>query len=159
MKSTLFIFLPFLLYIMSCKEDNSISQNLDNNSDNEAKVTSVSVTGSENEYSFSVGIQSPDKGCNQYTDWWEVVSEDEKLIYRRVLAHSHVNEQPFIRSGGPVKIKKEQKVHIRVHMNTAGYSTKIYTGSVAKGFKKSTLDNTFASNLETIEPLPNGCAF
>ncbi|WP_438712020.1 hypothetical protein ACSTS3_06055 [Aquimarina muelleri] len=159
MKNRLLIFLPFLLYTMSCKKDNSIAQNLDNNSNSEAKVTSVSVTSIENGYSFSVGIQSPDKGCDQYANWWEVISEDKKLIYRRVLAHSHVHEQPFVRSGGPVKITKEQKVYIRVHMNTTGYSTKMYTGSIAKGFKKSTLDIAFASNLETVEPLPNGCAF
>lgn len=159
MKNTLLIILPVVFYVLVCKKRNNIVQNPDKDINTEAKVIGVSVTGDENKYSFAVEIKSPDTGCDQYADWWEIVSEDEKLIYRRVLANSHVQEQPFTRSGGPVKIKKEQTVYVRVHTNTTGYSTRIYKGSVAKGFIESTLDITFASDLETVEPLPNGCAF
>jgi|GEM_PF-2150998 len=86
-----------------------------------ADVISVEVSGVDNNYTFSVGITSPDTGCEQYANWWEVISEDGQLIYRRILGHSHVAEQPFVRLGGKVKIDKQQVVIIRAHMNTSGY--------------------------------------
>ena len=125
----------------------------------EAVVTNVSVTGGDDNYTFSVEIKSPDQGCNQYADWWEIISEDGLLIYRRILGHSHVNEQPFTRSGGPVNINKDQTVYIRAHMNNIGYSDKVFKGSVSSGFIQHTLETSFASELETTQPLPNGCAF
>ena len=76
--------------------------------ENKAYVRSVSASGEANAYRFSVEISSPDLGCEQYADWWEVVDEDGELIYRRVLAHSHVSEQPFTRSGGPIDIDADQ---------------------------------------------------
>ncbi|WP_298539903.1 hypothetical protein [uncultured Aquimarina sp.] len=124
-----------------------------------AGVTNVSVSEKEGSYTFSVEINSPDLGCNQYADWWEIVSEDQTLVYRRILAHSHVNEQPFTRSGGPVNITEDQTVYIRAHMNNKGYGDVVFKGSVSAGFSQQTLDISFASELETTAPLPNGCAF
>ena len=72
----------------------------------QAEVLSVNPNGEPGNYSFSVTISSPDEGCSQYADWWEVISLDGELVYRRVLHHSHVAEQPFTRSGGPVPIKE-----------------------------------------------------
>ena len=128
-------------------------------SDGTASISKVSVSGDESNYIFSVEVKSPDLGCNQYADWWEVISEEETLIYRRILAHSHVNEQPFTRSGGAVGITKDQIVYVRVHMNNKGYGKLVYKGSVAGGFNQETLEVSFASELETTEPLPTGCAF
>jgi len=124
-----------------------------------AKIVSVTTSGSENKYNFSVGISSPDKGCDQYANWWEVISEDGELIYRRILAHSHVNEQPFIRSGGDVSIKKDEIVIIRVHMNTSGYSSIAFRGSVTSGFNEFKIEENFAASLANKAPLPTGCAF
>ena len=66
-----------------------------------ASVTAFSVIGYPGTYTFDVTVRSPDIGCEGYADWWEVVSTDGDLLYRRVLLHSHVDEQPFSRSGGP----------------------------------------------------------
>lgn len=161
MKNAILLCIPLILYAISCKEDNGTVENNtpDTNDQAIAEVISVSATGNENSYSFSVGIKSPDLGCNQYANWWEVISEDGTLLYRRILAHSHVNEQPFVRSGGPITISKEKIVYVRVHMNTSGYSNKAFRGSVSTGFQESALDKTFAGNLETMQPLPDGCAF
>ncbi|WP_238719066.1 hypothetical protein [Pelagihabitans pacificus] len=123
------------------------------------QVTDVSVTGNENAYTFSVTIISPDTGCDQYADWWEVVDTDGNLVYRRILTHSHVEEQPFTRSGGPVDISENTAVYIRAHMNNSGYGTAVFQGSVADGFTAGRLGTDFAEELESTEPLPDGCAF
>lgn len=125
----------------------------------EASIVNVSVSGDVNNYNFSVGISSPDKDCEQYANWWEVITEDGTLLYRRILGHSHVNEQPFVRSGGPVAINDNQVVLVRAHMNTSGYGTIIFRGSVSNGFIQDTLASDFASNLERLNPQPSGCAF
>jgi hypothetical protein len=122
-------------------------------------VTEVSVSGNPGAYTFHVGLKSDDTGCEQYADWWEIVDNSGALVYRRILAHSHVNEQPFIRSGGPVAIGKDQIVIIRGHMNKAGYGSKAFKGSVKEGFREVTPEAGFGADLETSPPLPEGCAF
>ena len=124
-----------------------------------ALVTEVKVSGEENTYSFSVTVSSPDTGCNQYADWWEVIDTDGNLIYRRILAHSHVEEQPFTRSGGPIAISKTTEVYIRAHMNNTGYGDAVLKGSVETGFTAAQLDETFAKALENSDPQPDKCAF
>ncbi len=149
------------MFLISCSSStiDDSSLNTSNSNNNIAKIVSVSTTGNENNYNFSVGISSPDKGCNQYANWWEVITEDGTLIYRRILGHSHVNEQPFVRSGGKVNIKKDQVVIVRVHMNNSGYSVNTFKGSVNNGFTTFETVVNFANNLENQNPLPTGCAF
>jgi hypothetical protein len=124
-----------------------------------ADVISVEVTASPGAYQFSVGIASPDTGCDQYADWWEVIDEGGDLIYRRILLHSHVNEQPFVRSGGPVAIDPDVVVWVRAHMNPTGYGGTAFKGSVQSGFQEAKLDPGFAIDLLHESPLPDGCAF
>lgn len=156
----LIIFTFFAFHTLASCQSSS-DQKEDNDTDNTStfKITNVDTSGEENNYQFSVGIKSPDTGCNQYANWWEVISEEGVLIYRRILGHSHVDEQLFVRSGGPVAIEKDQVVIIRAHMNTSGYSTQIFKGSIANGFSENTLAGDFAIELETTEPLPSNCAF
>ncbi|WP_422859192.1 hypothetical protein ACOKFD_18085 [Flagellimonas sp. S174] len=124
-----------------------------------ADITAVSVSGNENAYTFSVTISSPDLGCNQYADWWEVIDMEGNLIYRRILAHSHVKEQPFTRSGGQVRISEDTEVYVRAHMNNSGYGPNAFRGSVSNGFNAFELSSDFAKSLESEQSLPNGCAF
>ena len=124
-----------------------------------ADVIAVQASGQPGAYQFNVGIRSPDKGCTQYADWWEVVSAGGKLLYRRVLLHSHVDEQPFTRSGGPVPIQADNVVWVRAHMNTSGYSGVALKGSVQTGFKPAVPDAGFAADLAKQAPLPEGCDF
>lgn len=124
-----------------------------------AAITGVSTSGNEGAYTFAVEITSPDKGCDQYANWWEIVTLDGDLVHRRILGHSHVNEQPFTRSGGSVSLTANQEVWVRVHMNNTGYSQQAYKGSVANGFAAASTPDEFASELETEAPLPDGCAF
>jgi hypothetical protein len=124
-----------------------------------AYVRSVEVTGDENAYQFSVEIRSPDTGCEQYADWWEVISEEGDLIYRRILTHSHASEQPFTRSGGLVEINADTIVIVRAHMHPEGYGGAAFRGSMQGGFEEIQLEADFAPDLEFVDPLPAGCAF
>lgn len=124
-----------------------------------ADIISVEATGEPNNYQFAVEIASPDQGCSQYADWWEVLAEDGSLRYRRVLLHSHVDEQPFVRSGGPVPIAPDEVVIVRAHMHPSGYGGQVFRGSVRDGFAASSLAASFAAELAEVAPLPQGCAF
>jgi len=125
-----------------------------------AVVTAVEVpSGEPGNYTFAVTIESPDIGCEQYANWWEVVTPEGDLIYRRILAHSHVDEQPFQRSGGPVAVQPDQTVIVRAHMHPSGYGTQALQGTVESGFAAVMLSPDFAADLATAEPQPQGCNF
>lgn len=118
-----------------------------------ADVTAVEVRGDSADYTFSVTIRSPDTGCEQYANWWEVVSPDgTHLIHRRVLAHPHTNEQPFTRSGGPVAIAPDSTVVVRAHMNKAGYGGQALRGTVDDGFIEAELPEVFGDEIEEASP-------
>ena len=70
----------------------------------EADVTDVKVTGSGERYNFSVTLKHADEGWDHYADKWEVVGPDGTIYGTRVLAHPHVDEQPFTRSLSGVEI-------------------------------------------------------
>jgi len=125
------------------------------------KVMGVEVSGKDGSYHFSVKVSSPDKGCDQYANWWEVINLKGDLIYRRILAHSHVQEQPFTRSGGPVPVNKNDTVIVRVHMHPGGYGAgKIgMKGTVSTGFNRILLEPGFATDTGTTGPQPQGCRF
>ena len=127
----------------------------------EAAVTEATFTGEPGAYQVAVTVTSPDTGCEQYADWWEVLSADGELLYRRILAHSHVEEQPFTRSGGPVAIAPTDLIFIRVHMNNTGYSSQVLQGTVANGMRTTALliDPDADAALAVTQPQPSGCTF
>lgn len=65
----------------------------------EADVVDVQVSGSAGSYNFSVTVRHADEGWEHFANRWEVVGQDGTIYGTRVLAHPHVNEQPFTRSG------------------------------------------------------------
>jgi len=155
---TILITSNLIILLFACSSQNAEQQALDGNK-KFADVTKVSISGNEGGYRFSVTLSSPDKGCNQYADWWEVISEEGNLIYRRILGHSHVNEQPFTRSGGGVDITSDQIVWVRAHMNNTGYGGKTLKGSKTLGFEEEEMPEGFALDMEGEKPQPDGCAF
>lgn len=46
---------------------------------------------------FSVTVKHDDKGPNHWVDWWRVRTPEGRELGRRVLLHSHADEQPFTR--------------------------------------------------------------
>jgi hypothetical protein len=125
-----------------------------------ADVTAVRVSGTPGAYTFSVTLSSPDTGCDQYADWWEVITSDGELVYRRILAHSHVNEQPFTRSGGPVELQETTQAIVRAHMSNAGYGGGAFSGSPASGFAADpSVTSALAPQLADAAPQPDSCGF
>lgn len=156
MKQLILILLSILT--TSCEEETKNDTTADQNAVY-ADVTKVGTSGSGNNYSFAVTISSPDKGCEQYADWWEIVSESGELLYRRILLHGHVSEQPFTRSGGSVNIADDQTVWIRAHMNNSGYGGQSLRGSVKDGFDVDAFPENLGIGLDQVDPLPSGCNF
>lgn len=65
-----------------------------------ADVTGVSVAPSgPGKWLFSVTVRHADEGWQHYANRWEVVGPDGAVLGERALAHPHVDEQPFTRSG------------------------------------------------------------
>ena len=46
---------------------------------------------------FSVSVRHDDRDPDHWADWWRVRTLDGHELGRRVLLHSHVDEQPFTR--------------------------------------------------------------
>ena len=122
-----------------------------------ADVVSIKTTGKTGAYQFTVTLRSPDTGCSQYADWWEVLREDGTLLYRHLIPHSHVNAQPFILEGGPVPIQSDTVVWVRAHLHPTGYGGTALRGSIRGGFQHAALAPTFAAALANSAPLPLGC--
>lgn len=129
-----------------------------------ADVVGVRTTGSSGAYTVYVSIASTETGCGRYADWWELLTPSGELVYRRILDHSHPDEQPFERSGGPVAIAEGDEVVVRAHLHAEraadhGYAGAWMRGSVASGFAAMAADPAFAPSLATSPPLPESCLF
>ena len=163
MKWIFLVLLVTMIHMLACTQEKTNEETdieeIESTEEDGAKIISVNALGTDGNFTFSVKVKSPDTGCDQYANWWEIITEDGQLIYRRILGHSHVDEQPFERSGGKVNITKVQIVIVRAHMNNIGYGTSSYKGSVAEGFKGEILPSDFAGDIETEEPQPGDCPF
>ena len=91
--------------------------------------------GEDGDLTVYVSILSEETGCDQYADWWELVAEDGTLVYRRILNHSHPDEQPFERSGAGVDWTLDAPLYARAHMAPWGYGGKVMWGTFRDGFE------------------------
>lgn len=123
-----------------------------------ADVVAVNVTGEPGRYVFAVTLRSPDVSCDRYANWWEVVSTDGTLVYRRILMHSHPTEQPFTRRGGPVEVQPDDVLVVRSHLHPRGYGGAAFRGSVSGGFERwNDAPDDFAAQLAQAPPQPRDC--
>jgi len=153
-------FFIFFIVVFSMACSNKDADSIDKSFADSARNTNVECIGQPNNYTLSVTIESPDTGCDQYANWWEVISPSGQLIYRRILGHSHVNEQPFTRSGGVVNVGPMDTIIVRAHMNNLEYGTQVFKGIVLNdGLAVDSLSSDFAIELETEDPLPGDCPF
>ena len=49
-------------------------------------------------WTLSATVRHGDEGWDHYADQWEALTPEGDLVATRVLAHPHVDEQPFTRS-------------------------------------------------------------
>ena len=92
----------------------------------EADVIEVNVTHIGNEsYKFDVTVRHADEGWKHYANKWDVTAPGETVLGTRILAHPHVDEQPFTRSLTGVKIPENiDEVTVRAHDLVHGYGGK-----------------------------------
>jgi hypothetical protein len=62
-----------------------------------ADVVEATIDSSGDTYRLSATILSGDTGWEKYADAWEVRAPDGTVLGTRILAHPHVDEQPFTR--------------------------------------------------------------
>src|SRR5262249_24432358 len=99
-----------------------------------ADVLRVQASGAPGSYELAVTGKSPDRSCDAYTVGWERARGEGKRLSRRVLRHSHPEEQPSPRPGGPFPTAADATVVVRAHFHPAGYGGAALRGSVARGF-------------------------
>ena len=98
----------------------------------EADVVEVNVTRAGNDtYKFDVTVRHADEGWKHYANKWDVTAPDGSVLGTRILAHPHVDEQPFTRSLAGVKIPKNiSEVTVRAHDLVHEYGSKTLTVKV-----------------------------
>ncbi len=80
---------------------------------------------SDGRYVVSATIRHADEGWDHYADRFDVLTPEGKVIATRVLAHPHVNEQPFTRQvGGVVVPDGVTELTVRAHDKVHGLGGK-----------------------------------
>lgn len=98
----------------------------------EADVIDVNVRRIAGDiYSFDVTVHHTDEGWKHYANKWDVTAPDGTVLGTRILAHPHVDEQPFTRSLAGVKIPENiDEVTVRAHDLVHGHGGKTVTIAV-----------------------------
>jgi hypothetical protein len=97
-----------------------------------ADVIDVVVSAEEQgTYRFAVTVRSADTGWDKYADRWEVRDGSGRVLGERVLAHPHVEEQPFTRSQSGIEIPAGvTTVTVMARDSTAGFCGASYEVAV-----------------------------
>jgi len=100
----------------------------------EADVIEVQVSRiGGNTYKFDVTVRHADEGWEHFANKWEVTAPDGTVLGTRILAHPHVEEQPFTRSLSGVKIPENiAEVTVRAHDLVHEYGGKKVTVAVPR---------------------------
>jgi len=81
------------------------------------------VRQSDQSWNVDVTLQHADSGWEHYADAWRIVTVKGNVLGLRTLVHPHVNEQPFTRSLGSVKLPAGMnRVYIEAHDKVHGWS-------------------------------------
>ena len=83
-------------------------------------------------YRVSATVESQETGWDKYADRWEVRNPATGAVLgERLLAHPHVDEQPFTRSLGGIAIPAEvTEVEIAAHDSVLGFCGTVFTADV-----------------------------
>ena len=98
-----------------------------------AHVIDGSVTPSGDAHTVSATVRSADTGEEKYADRWEVRTAGGQVLGERILAHPHVNEQPFTRSLTGLAIPDDvDEVVLIAHDSVVGFCGDTYTVAVER---------------------------
>lgn len=87
-----------------------------------ADVVDATVERSGSRFVVTATVRSADTGWDRYADAWEVRTMDGEVLGTRILAHPHVDEQPFTRSLADVQIPETStSVEIAAHDSVVGF--------------------------------------
>jgi hypothetical protein len=90
-----------------------------------ADVVAANASKSGETSPVSAPVRHADEGWKHYANSFQILAMDGKVLGTRVLAHPHVNEQPFTRSLGGVKIPAGTiKIRVRAGDLVHGYGGK-----------------------------------
>ncbi|MGR3712510.1 MAG: hypothetical protein ACU0A6_05260 [Shimia sp.] len=91
------------------------------------QITDARASQQGSTWRFDVTLLHPDTGWDHYADGWRVELPDGTVLTTRVLAHPHVNEQPFTRSQSGVQLPAgTETVLIRSRCIVDGWSKNTY---------------------------------
>ena len=71
---------------------------------------------------FSVTLSHGDTGWDDYADGWRVELADGTILGTRILAHPHIEEQPFTRSATIDVPEGVAEVFVRASTNVDGWA-------------------------------------
>ncbi len=85
-------------------------------------IESVSAHQTGETWRFDVTLSHPDTGWDHYADGWRVLDMQGNELALRVLAHPHVQEQPFTRSLSGVSLPAgSSQVQIQARCSLDGW--------------------------------------
>ena len=91
-------------------------------------IKNVKMKKTGDTWQFDVTLEHGDTGWDDYADGWRVLDGNGKELGVRVLAHPHVNEQPFTRSLSGVSIPADvTEVGIQARDSVGGWSSPVKT--------------------------------
>ena len=86
-----------------------------------AEIVGVEAEPGSDGWRVSVTIRHADTGWDDYADGWRVIADGE-VVGTRVLAHPHVEEQPFTRSMSGIAIPEDAgTVEVESSTNVTGW--------------------------------------
>lgn len=84
----------------------------------------VARQASDGSWRFDVTISHPDTGWDHYADGWRILDMAGNELGMRVLAHPHVEEQPFTRSLSGVRIPEgTREVQVQARDKPGGWNS------------------------------------
>jgi hypothetical protein len=87
------------------------------------RIESYTAWQQGDDWTFNVTLSHPDTGWDHYADGWRVLDEEGNELGLRVLAHPHVNEQPFTRSLSGILFPDDTKhLEIQARCSVDGWS-------------------------------------
>jgi len=95
------------------------------------EVTIVDATvkkTAQKTYHFSVTLKHADAGWDHYANQWQILTPEHQVLGTRTLFHPHVDEQPFTRSLGGIKVPDNvSTIIIQAGDTVHGISPQTYT--------------------------------